>query len=54
LLHAAARSAAGSRPFAAATFMAWTDGATWPISIHLIVRRHYVRRHDRRPGKELN
>ena len=24
-------------PFAAATFMAWSGGATWPISIYLIV-----------------
>jgi hypothetical protein len=24
-------------PFAAATFMAWTGGATWPISVYLIV-----------------
>ena len=27
----------GFTPFAAATFMARTDGATWPISIYLIV-----------------
>ena len=27
----------GLTPFAAATFMAWTGGATWPISIYLIV-----------------
>jgi MFS transporter, MHS family, shikimate and dehydroshikimate transport protein len=36
----AARSGAisgGLTPFAAAAFMAWTDGATWPISIYLIV-----------------
>jgi MHS family shikimate/dehydroshikimate transporter-like MFS transporter len=26
----------GLTPFAAATFMAWTDGATWPISVYLI------------------
>jgi len=28
---------AGLTPFAAATLMAWTGGATWPISIYLIV-----------------
>ena len=27
----------GFTPFAAATFMAWTGGATWPISVYLIV-----------------
>ena len=27
----------GLTPFVAATFMAWTGGATWPISIYLIV-----------------
>jgi len=27
----------GLTPFAAATFMAWTGGASWPISIYLIV-----------------
>ncbi len=27
----------GLTPFAAATFMAWSGGATWPISIYLIV-----------------
>jgi MFS transporter, MHS family, shikimate and dehydroshikimate transport protein len=27
----------GLTPFAAATFMAWSDGATWPISVYLIV-----------------
>ena len=27
----------GFTPFAAATFIAWTGGATWPISIYLIV-----------------
>jgi MHS family shikimate/dehydroshikimate transporter-like MFS transporter len=27
----------GLTPFAAATFMAWTGGATWPISIYLIM-----------------
>jgi MFS transporter, MHS family, shikimate and dehydroshikimate transport protein len=27
----------GLTPFAAATFMAWTGGATWPISVYLIV-----------------
>jgi MFS transporter, MHS family, shikimate and dehydroshikimate transport protein len=27
----------GLTPFAAATFLAWTGGATWPISIYLIV-----------------
>jgi MHS family shikimate/dehydroshikimate transporter-like MFS transporter len=27
----------GLTPFAAATFMAWTGGNTWPISIYLIV-----------------
>ena len=27
----------GLTPFAAATFMAWTGGATWPISAYLIV-----------------
>jgi MHS family shikimate/dehydroshikimate transporter-like MFS transporter len=27
----------GLTPFAAAAFMAWTGGATWPISIYLIV-----------------
>jgi MFS transporter, MHS family, shikimate and dehydroshikimate transport protein len=27
----------GLTPFAAATFMAWTAGATWPISVYLIV-----------------
>jgi MHS family shikimate/dehydroshikimate transporter-like MFS transporter len=27
----------GLTPFAAATFMAWTRGATWPISVYLIV-----------------
>ena len=27
----------GLTPFAAATFMAWTGGATWPISLYLIV-----------------
>ena len=27
----------GLSPFAAATFMAWSGGATWPISIYLIV-----------------
>jgi MHS family shikimate/dehydroshikimate transporter-like MFS transporter len=26
----------GLTPFAAATFMAWTGGATWPISVYLI------------------
>jgi MHS family shikimate/dehydroshikimate transporter-like MFS transporter len=26
----------GLTPFAAATFMAWSDGATWPISVYLI------------------
>lgn len=26
----------GLTPFAAATFMAWASGATWPISIYLI------------------
>lgn len=26
----------GVTPFAAATFMAWTGGATWPISVYLI------------------
>ena len=26
----------GLTQFAAATFMAWTGGATWPISIYLI------------------
>jgi MFS transporter, MHS family, shikimate and dehydroshikimate transport protein len=28
---------AGLTPFAAASLMAWTDGATWPISIYLMV-----------------
>jgi MHS family shikimate/dehydroshikimate transporter-like MFS transporter len=28
---------AGLTPFAAATLMAWTGGATWPISVYLIV-----------------
>ena len=27
----------GLTPFAAATFLSWTNGATWPISIYLIV-----------------
>ncbi len=27
----------GLTPFAAATFMAWTGGSTWPISVYLIV-----------------
>jgi MFS transporter, MHS family, shikimate and dehydroshikimate transport protein len=27
----------GLTPLAAATFMAWTGGATWPISVYLIV-----------------
>jgi MHS family shikimate/dehydroshikimate transporter-like MFS transporter len=27
----------GLTPFAAVTFMAWTGGATWPISVYLIV-----------------
>jgi MHS family shikimate/dehydroshikimate transporter-like MFS transporter len=27
----------GLTPFAAATFMAWTGGATWPISVYLIL-----------------
>lgn len=27
----------GLTPFAAATFLAWTGGATWPIAIYLIV-----------------
>lgn len=27
----------GFTPFVAATFIAWTGGATWPISIYLIV-----------------
>jgi MHS family shikimate/dehydroshikimate transporter-like MFS transporter len=27
----------GLTPFAAATFMAWTGGATWPISVYLII-----------------
>jgi MFS transporter, MHS family, shikimate and dehydroshikimate transport protein len=27
----------GLTPFVAATFMAWTGGATWPISVYLIV-----------------
>jgi MFS transporter, MHS family, shikimate and dehydroshikimate transport protein len=27
----------GITPFAAATFMAWTGGATWPVSLYLIV-----------------
>jgi MHS family shikimate/dehydroshikimate transporter-like MFS transporter len=27
----------GLTPFAAATFMTWTGGATWPISVYLIV-----------------
>ena len=27
----------GLTPFAAATLMAWTGGATWPISVYLIV-----------------
>jgi MFS transporter, MHS family, shikimate and dehydroshikimate transport protein len=27
----------GLTPFAAAAFMAWTGGATWPISVYLIV-----------------
>jgi len=27
----------GLTPFAATTFMAWTGGATWPISVYLIV-----------------
>jgi MHS family shikimate/dehydroshikimate transporter-like MFS transporter len=27
----------GLTPFAAATFLAWTGGATWPISVYLIV-----------------
>lgn len=27
----------GLTPFAAASFLAWTNGATWPISIYLIV-----------------
>jgi MHS family shikimate/dehydroshikimate transporter-like MFS transporter len=27
----------GLTPFAAATFMAWTGGATWPISVYLIM-----------------
>jgi MFS transporter, MHS family, shikimate and dehydroshikimate transport protein len=27
----------GLTPFAAATFVAWTGGATWPISVYLIV-----------------
>jgi MHS family shikimate/dehydroshikimate transporter-like MFS transporter len=27
----------GVTPFAAATFMAWSGGATWPISVYLIV-----------------
>ncbi len=27
----------GLTPFAAATFMVWTGGATWPISVYLIV-----------------
>ena len=26
----------GLTPFVAATFLAWTGGATWPISIYLI------------------
>jgi MFS transporter, MHS family, shikimate and dehydroshikimate transport protein len=28
---------AGLTPLAAATLIAWTDGATWPISVYLIV-----------------
>lgn len=28
---------AGLTPFAAASLMAWSDGATWPISVYLIV-----------------
>lgn len=28
---------AGLTPFAAASLMAWTGGATWPISVYLIV-----------------
>src|SRR6202167_5890375 len=27
----------GLTPFAAASFMAWSGGATWPISVYLIV-----------------
>ena len=27
----------GLTPFAATTFMVWTGGATWPISVYLIV-----------------
>jgi MFS transporter, MHS family, shikimate and dehydroshikimate transport protein len=27
----------GLTPFAAATFLTWTGGATWPISVYLIV-----------------
>jgi MFS transporter, MHS family, shikimate and dehydroshikimate transport protein len=27
----------GLTPFVAVSFMAWTDGATWPISVYLIV-----------------
>jgi hypothetical protein len=27
----------GLTPFVAATFMVWTGGAMWPISVHLIV-----------------
>ena len=32
-----AASSGGLTPFAAATFMAWTGGATWPISVYLII-----------------
>ena len=34
---AAPDSAVHFTPLAAATFIAWTGGATWPISIYLIV-----------------
>jgi MHS family shikimate/dehydroshikimate transporter-like MFS transporter len=27
----------GLTPFAAATLVAWADGATWPVSVYLVV-----------------
>ena len=48
----------GLTPFAAATFMAWTGGATWPISVYLIVLASYPLsprwRRQKRPASRLN
>jgi MHS family shikimate/dehydroshikimate transporter-like MFS transporter len=45
----------GLTPFAAASFVAWTGGATWPISVYLIVLAAIsLRRPPRRPRRRAS